>query len=99
MKRIEPGVTRPAPVTVEVDGASVMAHPGETVAVALLSVALRLRDDRAGAARGMFCNMGSCAECTVWIAGAAAPWRRVRACLAPIEPGLRIRTTAPERGA
>lgn len=99
MKRIEAGVARPMPVAVEVDGTTVMAHPGETLAVALLSVALRFREDRAGGARGMFCNMGTCAECTVWVAGAAGPWRRLRACLVPIAPGLRIRTTAPEPGA
>lgn len=100
MKRIEAGVTRPPQVAVELDGAPVMAHPGETVAVAVLSAAPRFRDDRSGTPRGMFCNMGTCSECTVWIApggtGDDPRWRRLRACLVPVEEGLRIRTRAPE---
>ncbi|GAB7553425.1 (2Fe-2S)-binding protein [Novosphingobium resinovorum] len=96
MKRVEQGVTRPAPIAVELDGAQVMAHPGETVAVAVLSATPRFRDDRSGRARGMFCNMGTCSECTVWVARGDAPWRRLRGCLVPVEPGLRIRTERPE---
>ncbi|MFS0851240.1 (2Fe-2S)-binding protein [Novosphingobium panipatense] len=100
MQRVEQGVTRPAPVAVELDGAQVLAHPGETVAVAVLSAmhsgAPRFRDDRSGQARGMFCNMGTCSECTVWIAREGAPWRRLRACLVPVEAGLRIRTERSE---
>jgi sarcosine oxidase subunit alpha len=100
MKRIEPGVTRPQPVAVEIDGVSVMAHPGETVAVAVLaSGALRFRDDCSNEARGMFCNMGTCAECTVWIARGPGRWRRLRGCLVPVEPGLRIATSVPEADA
>lgn len=100
MKRVDHGVTRPAPVTVEVDGARIAVHPGETVAVAVLVAgALRFRDDRAGAPRGMFCNMGTCSECTVWIAGDAAAWRRQRACLVPVSAGMRISTRQPEEGA
>lgn len=99
MKRIEHGVTRPAPVALELDGAAVMAHPGETVAVAVLSRAPRFRDDRSGMPRGMFCNMGTCSECTVWIAREGAGWRRFRSCLMLVEAGMRIRTVPPEAGA
>jgi len=96
MKRIEHHVVRPAPISVLVDGAPVAVHPGETVAVAILAAGTgRFRDDRAGAPRGMFCNMGTCAECTVWIARDGAPWRRLRGCLVPVEPGLRIATRDP----
>ena len=99
MTRINQGVTRPAPFAVDVDGATVMVHPGETVAVALLAAdALRFRDDRSGQARGMFCNMGTCSECTVWVAIGAQPWRRLRACLMPVQPGLRISTRDPGEG-
>ncbi|WP_159981438.1 MULTISPECIES: 2Fe-2S iron-sulfur cluster-binding protein [unclassified Novosphingobium] len=97
MKRIEQGVTRPAQIAVEIDGARVMVHPGETVAVAVLaSASQRFRDDRSGAARGMFCNMGTCSECTVWAAVGTSPWRRLRGCLVPVEPSLRISTRDPE---
>lgn len=100
MKRIEPGVIRPEAVAVEIDGVSALAHPGETVAVAVLaSGALRFRDDRSNAPRGMFCNMGTCAECTVWIARGSGRWRRLRGCLVPVEPGLRIASSDPEAGA
>lgn len=96
MKRIEKGVIRPAPIAIEVDGASVLVYPGETVAVAVLaSAARRFRDDRSGAPRGMFCNMGTCSECTVWIAQNEGPWRRLRACLMPVEPALRVTTHDP----
>ncbi|MFD2138148.1 2Fe-2S iron-sulfur cluster-binding protein [Novosphingobium resinovorum] len=40
--------------------------------------------------------MGTCSECTVWVARGDAPWRRLRGCLVPVEPGLRIRTERPE---
>lgn len=97
MRRIEQGVTRPEPIAVEIDGASVMVHPGETVAVAVLALASRrFRDDRSGAPRGMFCNMGTCSECTVWAALGTSPWRRVRGCLVLAEPTLRISTRDPE---
>ncbi|WP_434129644.1 (2Fe-2S)-binding protein [Novosphingobium fluoreni] len=86
---------RPTQVPVELDGASVMVHPGEMVAVAVLSAMMRFRDDRSGRPRGMFCNMGTCSECTVWIAQAGRDWRRLRSCLVPIEEGMRIRTNAP----
>lgn len=97
MKRVEQGVTRPAPIAVDVDGTPVQVHPGETVAVAVLAGSLRFRDDRSAHARGMFCNMGTCSECTVWVAdGDAMRWRRLRACLVPVAPGMRIRTSDPE---
>ncbi|WP_179505062.1 MULTISPECIES: (2Fe-2S)-binding protein [unclassified Sphingomonas] len=100
MKRVEDNVARPASITVLIDGVALRAHPGETVAVAVLaSDTRRFRDDRGGRPRGMFCNMGTCAECTVWIARGDGPWRRLRACLVPVEPGLRIATGDPEAAA
>ncbi|KQM18344.1 (2Fe-2S)-binding protein [Novosphingobium sp. Leaf2] len=96
MKRIEAGVTRPAPIAITIDGAAVQVHPGETLAVAVLAVSRRFRDDRAGQARGMFCNMGTCSECTVWVARDDGAWRRLRACLIPVEPGMQVRTRPPQ---
>ncbi len=95
--RIEAGVSRPEPVVVEIDGIAVEAYPGESLASAILaSGSQRLRDDRKGAPRGMFCNMGTCSECTVWVRQGQRPWRRRRACLVPIERGLVARTREPE---
>lgn len=92
MSRIVDGVTRPTPITVEIDGAMIPAHPGETLAAAMVATGIyRMRDDRSGAPRGLLCNMGTCSECFVWIAMEDG-WRRRRACLTPVEDGLRIAT-------
>ncbi|NOW47392.1 sarcosine oxidase subunit alpha [Novosphingobium sp. SG751A] len=92
MSRIADGVTRPAPITVEIDGAMVPAHPGETLAAVMIAAgAYRMRDDRSGAPRGLLCNMGTCSECFVWIAMDGA-WRRRRACLTLVSEGLCIAT-------
>ncbi len=99
MKRIQQDVARGEAVQIEVDGAEVAVYPGETVAVALLGAqTLRFRDDRSSAPRGMFCNMGTCGECTVWIAAgpAATGWMRQRACLVPVAAGMKVRTFEPD---
>jgi len=88
------GVTRPAPLTIVCDGAPLSAYPGETVAAALLAASMRrLRDDRSDRPRGMFCNMGTCSECFVWLReGSAAQWHRRRACLTPVSADLELST-------
>ncbi len=89
--RIARTVERPAAVSILVDGAIVSAIPGENVAAALFAAGvLRLRSSpRAGAARGMFCLMGSCQECVVWVDG-----RRVTACQEPVRAAMKIGTGA-----
>ncbi|MBT0670727.1 (2Fe-2S)-binding protein [Novosphingobium profundi] len=88
---------RPDRVTLRLDGADLAACPGESVLAALVaSGARRLRDDREGTARGAFCNMGTCSECTVWVRKGAAAWVRRRACLVPVEADLCVLTHAPE---
>ncbi|WP_137679856.1 (2Fe-2S)-binding protein [Aurantiacibacter suaedae] len=97
MSRIERGVTRPEPITIVIDGETVPAFSGETVAVAILARdQLRFRDDRSGRARGMFCNMGTCGECTVWVGAEQGAWERLRACLVPVRPGLEVCRCPPE---
>ncbi|WCT79450.1 (2Fe-2S)-binding protein [Novosphingobium humi] len=92
MSRVADGVNRPAPITIEIDGAAIPAHPGETLAAAMIAAGVyRMRDDRSGAPRGMLCNMGTCSECFVWIADGQT-WRRRRACLTPVAGGLRAAT-------
>lgn len=92
MSRITQGVTRPAPIAIEIDGAMIPAYPGETLAAAMVAAGLyRMRDDRSGAPRGMFCNMGTCSECFLWIEQGET-WRRRRACLTPVTPDMRIGT-------
>jgi len=59
------------------DGQQIAARAGETVATALLAAGVgEFRRDQAGRPRGPYCNMGSCYECRVAVAGDSAPWRR-----------------------
>lgn len=80
---------RGEPFTLTVDGAAVTAHPGETVAAALLAAGVEeFRTGRDGAPRAPFCHMGTCFECVVEVDG-----RPVRACLTPAAPGADVRST------
>ena len=86
--RILPDVERGAPVTVRVDGVAVPAFEGETLATAMLAAGKGVfRHDSRGAPRGLYCNMGSCGECMVTVAG-----RRVRACVTDVSAGMEVAT-------
>ncbi|MEW7850735.1 (2Fe-2S)-binding protein [Massilia aurea] len=90
--RLQPGDAplRPAPITVFVNGAPVEAHPGETVATALLAAGINhFRTARNGAPRAPVCNMGVCFECVVTVDGRPA----TRSCMTLVEPGMQIETT------
>ena len=68
-------------------GRGIRAHPGETVAAALIAAGQwNFRETRSGASRGLFCGMGVCGECTLLIDGDAR-----RACLEPARPGADVR--------
>jgi len=87
--RIEHGVTRPAPVAIEVDGIRVDAYPGESLAAALLAAGVRaFRRTRSQAPRGPVCNMGVCFECVVVVDGEPG----VRACATQVREGMRVET-------
>ena len=91
-RRVTGHVQRPAPVTIEVDGASVTAHPGESVAAALLAAGWRaFGRTTGGAPRGPFCNMGICFDCAVEIDGVAG----VRACMTAVRAGMKVTTATP----
>lgn len=81
--RITNNVTRPAAVTIQVNGRDLSAYEGESLATALIA---------ADVVR-TYCNMGVCFDCLVEIEDG---WRsqRVRACLTPVRAGLRI--TVPQ---
>jgi len=86
--RILSDVVRGAAVTLRVDGAAVPAFEGETVATAMMAAGKGVfRRDGRGAPRGLYCNMGSCGECMITVAG-----RRVRACLTEVAEGMEIAT-------
>jgi len=82
------GMTRQPAVTFTFDGREVTAHPGESIAAALLASGIRqLRSTRVdGRPRGLFCAIGTCFDCLVRVDGD----RPVRACLTPVQPGLDV---------
>ena len=87
-------VQRPQPITIQVDGESVMAEPGESLAVALAvhgRMVLRSSPGR-GDPRGPFCMMGVCQECAVVVDG-----RRTTACTVAVSPGMIVETGGTQR--
>ena len=82
-------------VTCYVDGARVTVPDGASVARAVLdqsqSLAVRrtrLREEP----RGLFCGIGACYDCLVFVDGAGP----LRSCLLTAEQGMDIRTSRPE---
>ena len=87
-KRITLGVTRPAPVSIFVNGKPVEAYEGESVLTTLLAAdVLTMSRDSFGRLRTPFCNMGVCFDCMVEVEGAPS---RVRACSTPVRAGMRV---------
>ena len=95
--RVGPETRRTRAITITVDGVSVGANLGETVAGALLANGQRAwRRTPQGDPRGLFCGMGTCFDCTVTVNGVSG----VRACLTPVADGMVIETEKPaERSA
>ena len=88
--RVEKGVSREAPFTFTMDGIEILAHPGETIAAALLAAEVRVLriTEKMESRRGMFCGMGVCFDCLVTVDGRP----HLRACLTRAEPGVRVVT-------
>jgi predicted molibdopterin-dependent oxidoreductase YjgC len=91
--RIEPPARLGQAVTLTVDGESVQAYEGETVAGALLADGRRTlrRTRKTGEPRGLFCGMGVCFDCLVTVDGRAD----VRACITPVAEGMVVETRQP----
>jgi D-hydroxyproline dehydrogenase subunit gamma len=89
-RRVEPGLDRGPACTVLVDGRPVTAHPGETLAAALLAAGVQTFGSSPvrGEPRGYWCGMGLCHECAVTVDGVPG----VRACLTEIRPGMQVQT-------
>jgi hypothetical protein len=88
------GVSRGEVFILSVDGRELLAHPGETLAAAMLAADARaFRKDRSGRPRGLFCNMGVCSECLVNLLGDDGV-RRIRACVTSARPGMTVETGA-----
>jgi len=73
--------------SVDVDGLTIAAHEGQTIAAALMAAGRRVfRHTSAGQPRGLYCGMGVCFECAVTVDGVAGQ----RACVTRVRPGMRI---------
>ena len=63
------------------------AHPGESLAAALLADGIRILGPGLDPARprSVFCMMGICQQCVLCVDGAL-----VQACLTPVQAGMRV---------
>jgi predicted molibdopterin-dependent oxidoreductase YjgC len=79
----------PAPVAIDVDGASVTARDGDSVAAALLNAGIVpfRTTPVSGAPRSPLCMMGICFDCLVEIDG--VPNRQ--ACTVTVRDGMHVR--------
>ncbi len=95
MRVAKPGVsTAEADLSVSLSGEALAARAGESVAAALVAAGrYGCRTTRSGAARGVFCGMGVCAECAVTIDGVGGRL----ACLEKVRPGMSIEPDPPAR--
>jgi sarcosine oxidase subunit alpha len=78
------GIARPPPVTITAFGRDISAHPGESIAAALIAAGhWRFGEGEDPARpRTAFCMMGVCQQCLLRVDG-----RLVQACLTPIVAG------------
>jgi len=86
--------TRPAPVPFDLDGRPLSARPGQSVGAALTDAGIRSwrTTRRRGRPRGLFCGIGVCFDCLIEVDGRPDQ----RACLVPVQPGMRLRTGPPQ---
>jgi D-hydroxyproline dehydrogenase subunit gamma len=77
-----------AAVTLVIDGTSVQARPGDTVAAAMLAAGLsRCRTTPvSGAPRAPYCMMGVCFDCLVTIDGVG----NRQGCLVRVRDGMQV---------
>jgi aerobic-type carbon monoxide dehydrogenase small subunit (CoxS/CutS family) len=86
-------VDRGEPFHILVNGRSIAAYRGETVAGVLLAAGIRSfrRTTETGAERGQFCGMGVCYDCLIDYDDQFS----VRACMTPAVPDMDV--TVPEQ--
>jgi sarcosine oxidase subunit alpha len=74
-------------VEININGRTVRADRGSTVAAALLALGEpAFRVSESGERRAPLCGMGTCYECRVTIDGV----EQRRACLVRVRPGMRV---------
>lgn len=91
----EPGAV--APVAITIDGKSIRALAGDTVAAALLANDIDhcRTTPVTGAPRAPYCLMGVCFDCLVTIDGVGSR----QACLVPVREGMTVETQQGKREA
>lgn len=84
--------TRGKSIRIEIDGQPMVAHIGETVACALAANGNHTvrKSARVAEPRGVYCNMGICYECLVYLDG-----RAVRACMTEVCDGMKLTSWGP----
>ena len=93
--RIQGDIERGRPIRIVVNGEPVPGYEGETVAAIMLASGPRpFRDDREGAPRGLYCNMGTCSECMVLVERRDGTPVMLRACLLPARDGMQVKTVS-----
>lgn len=94
MRIVEHPILGPLPktqeVTIYVDGESLQAREGETVAAALVATGRKCfrTTEKLGEPRGIFCAIGKCTDCVMTVDGMP----NVRTCVTPVRDGMQIRT-------
>lgn len=85
------------PVAITVDGNSVTASAGDTVAAALIAAGIAhcRTTPVSGAPRAPYCLMGVCFECLVTVDGVGSR----QACLVPVRDGMAVETQIGKREA
>jgi predicted molibdopterin-dependent oxidoreductase YjgC len=81
------GLERGRPVTLALDGLTVSAYEGETVAAVLLAEShIATRTTPGGSPRGVYCGMGVCFDCLVVVDGVP----NTRACVTWVRDGMDV---------
>lgn len=85
-----PAIQRGERVNLTVDGKSIEAYQGETVAAAMLAAGIRTfhKSHKHQQPRSLYCGMGICYECLVTINGVHAQ----RACITLVKEGMQVET-------
>jgi D-hydroxyproline dehydrogenase subunit gamma len=86
-----------APVAITVDGKTISARTGDTVAAALLAAGIDhcRTTPVTGALRAPYCLMGVCFDCLVTIDGVGSR----QGCLVPVRGGMAVETQLGRREA
>jgi predicted molibdopterin-dependent oxidoreductase YjgC len=77
-------------VIIQVDGKSVPAFEGESIAAALLAFGIKVfrRTSRFDSPRNMFCGIGQCSDCSMIVNGIP----NVRTCVTSVKSGMVVET-------